>query len=217
MIRVSTMAVGLAMVLWAAGSAVAQKISLQNPAAFKDQAPETYQVRFDTSAGEFVIQVTRDWAPIGADRFYNLVKNGFYDGVRFYRAMPGFMAQFGVHGNPTVAAIWSRATIGADPVKQSNKPMFVTFAMGQKPDTRTTQLFINFRDNSSSLDRLGFAPIGEIISGKAAAAKIYTGYGDVVPRGKTGPDTARLYKEGNAYLEKEFPKLDFIKQATIEK
>lgn len=214
MIRISTLGAIAVALSVATGNAAAQKISLLNPAAFKDQAPATYNVRFETSAGVFLAKVTREWAPKAADRFYNLVKNGFYDGIRFHRVMPNFMAQFGVNGNPTVAGIWSRATFAPDPVKQSNKKMFLTFAMGGSPATGSTQVFINYRDNGS-LDGQGFAPFGEIVEGQDVAAKLYSGYGDVQPRGK-GPDNARLFKEGAAYLEKEFPKLDYIKTATIE-
>lgn len=210
---VAPIAFGLALSV-SAGIAAAQKISLMNPAAFKAEAPATYNVKFDTSAGVFVAKVTRGWAPKAADRFYNLVKNGFYDGIRFHRVMPNFMAQFGVNGNPTVAGIWSRATFAPDPVKQSNKKMFLTFAMGGSPASGSTQVFINYRDNAN-LDAQGFAPFGEIVEGQDVAAKLYSGYGDVQPRGK-GPDNARMFKEGVAYLEKEFPKLDYIKQATIE-
>ena len=212
MTRVS-LAVGVA-VLLAGVTATAQKISLMNPAAFKDEAPATYNVRFETSAGVFVAKVTRQWAPRAADRFYNLVKNGFYDGIRFHRVMPNFMAQFGIHTNPTVAGIWSRATFAPDPVKQSNKKMFLTFAMGGNPAMGSVQVFINYRDNGN-LDGQGFAPFGEIVEGQQVAAKLYDGYGDVRPRGK-GPDNARMFKEGVGYLEKEFPKLDYIKTATIQ-
>ncbi|MDO8676984.1 MAG: peptidylprolyl isomerase [Acidobacteriota bacterium] len=215
MTRVWTaIAVGLA--LWiSAGAVAAQKISLMNPAAFKDEAPPTYNVRFDTSAGVFVVKVTRDWAPKAADRFYSLVKNGFYDGIRFHRAVPNFMTQFGVHGNPTVANIWSRASFTPDPVKHGNKRMTLTFAMGGKPSTATTQVFINARDNSN-LDGQGFAAFGEVVEGQDVAGKLFNGYGDAPSRGGQGPDNARMAKEGNAYLEKEFPKLDYIKAATLE-
>ena len=198
-----------------AATVAAQKISLMNPAAFKDEAPATYNVKFDTSAGVFVVRVTRDWAPKAADRFYNLVKNGFYDGIRFHRAVPNFMTQFGVHGNPTVANIWTRAPFSPDKVKHGNKRMTLTFAMGGNPATATTQVFINVRDNSN-LDGQGFAAFGEVVEGQDIAGKLYSGYGDAPSRGGNGPDNARLAKEGNAYLEKDFTKLDHIKQATIE-
>ena len=210
----TAIAVGLALCL-SAGTVAAQKISLMNPAAFKDEAPATYNVKFETSAGVFVVKVTRDWAPRAADRFYSLVKNGFYDGIRFHRAVPNFMTQFGVHGNPTVANIWSRASFTPDPVKHGNKRMTLTFAMGGKPSTATTQVFINVRDNSN-LDGQGFAAFGEVVEGQDVAGKLFNGYGDAPSRGGHGPDNARMAKEGNAYLEKEFPKLDYIKAATIE-
>ena len=206
----------LALATFVAASAAAQAPSLKNPASLKEQAPATYKARFDTSAGVFVIQVTRDWAPLGADRFYNLVKSGFYDDTRFFRAIEGFMVQFGIHGDPTVSAAWRNARIGIDPVKQGNKPMRITYAMGGSPDTRTTQVFINFVDNSGGLDKLGFASFGEVVEGQDVVKKIFTGYGEGAPRGK-GPEQGRIQMEGNAYLNKDFPKLDYIKKATIEK
>jgi peptidyl-prolyl cis-trans isomerase A (cyclophilin A) len=196
-------------------SALAQKPSLKNPASLNEKAPATYKARFDTSAGVFVIQVNRDWAPLGADRFYNLVKNGFYDDARFFRAISGFMVQFGIHPDPAVSAAWRNARIGVDPVKESNKPMYITYAMGASPDTRTTQVFINF-GNNAQLDKMGFAPFGQVIEGQDVVNKIFTGYGEGAPRGK-GPEQGRIQMEGNAYLNKDFPKLDFIKKATIEK
>ena len=214
MIRFTALALAIGVALVA--PAAAQAPSLKNPASLKEQAPATYKARFDTSAGVFVIQVTRDWAPLGADRFYNLVKNGFYDDTRFFRAIDGFMVQFGIHGDPTVSAAWRNARIGVDPVKQGNKPMRITYAMGGSPDTRTTQVFINFVDNSGGLDKLGFASFGEVVEGQDVVKKIFTGYGEGAPRGK-GPEQGRIQMEGNAYLNKDFPKLDHIKKATIEK
>jgi peptidyl-prolyl cis-trans isomerase A (cyclophilin A) len=187
---------------------------LGNPAALNEKAPDTYKAQLDTSKGTVVITVHRDWAPLGADRFYNLVKNGFYDDVRFFRVITGFMAQFGIHGTPAVASAWRSARIKDDPVKQSNKRGFVTFATAG-PDTRTTQLFINFRDNGS-LDGQGFAPFGEVTTGMDVVDKIFNGYGEGAPRGK-GPDQGRLQAEGNAYLAKDFPNMDYIKSATIAK
>jgi peptidyl-prolyl cis-trans isomerase A (cyclophilin A) len=187
---------------------------LSNPAALNEKAPDTYKAQLDTSKGTVVITVHRDWAPNGADRFYNLVKNGFYDDVRFFRVISGFMAQFGIHGTPAVASAWRSARIKDDPVKQSNKRGFVTFATAG-PDTRTTQLFINFRDNGS-LDGQGFAPFGEVTTGMDVVDKIFNGYGEGAPRGK-GPDQGRLQAEGNAYLAKDFPNMDYIKSATIAK
>jgi peptidyl-prolyl cis-trans isomerase A (cyclophilin A) len=208
-------ALALAAAVMLPATALAQKPSLKNPASLNEKAPATYKVRFDTSAGVFVVEVTRDWAPLGADRFYNLVKNGFYDDARFFRAISGFMVQFGIHADPAVSAAWRNARIGVDPVKESNKPMYITYAMGGTPDTRTTQVFINF-GNNASLDKMGFAPFGRVIEGQDVVNKIFTGYGEGAPRGK-GPEQGRIQAEGNAYLNKEFPKLDYIKKATIEK
>lgn len=208
-------ALALAAAVMLPATALAQKPSLKNPASLNEKAPATYKVRFDTSAGVFVVQVNRDWAPLGADRFYNLVKNGFYDEARFFRAISGFMVQFGIHADPAVSAVWRNARIGVDPVKESNKPMYITYAMGGTPDTRTTQVFINF-GNNAQLDKMGFAPFGQVIEGQAVVNKIFTGYGEGAPRGK-GPEQGRIQAEGNAYLNKEFPKLDYIKKATIEK
>jgi peptidyl-prolyl cis-trans isomerase A (cyclophilin A) len=189
--------------------------SLKNPAALKETAPDVFKARFDTSAGPFVVEVHREWAPHGADRFYNLVKNGFYDDARFFRVISGFMVQFGIHADPAVSAAWRQAMLPRDPVKQSNRRGYITYAMGASPDTRTTQVFINFGDNSN-LDSMGFAPFGRVVSGMDAVDKIYSGYGEGAPRGR-GPDQGRTQMEGNAYLTKEFPKLDYIKKATIEK
>lgn len=197
-----------------AGQADAKLAKLRNPAALNEQAPPTYKANFDTSKGRFVIQVTRAWAPRGADRFYNLVKNGYYDDVRFFRVIPNFMAQFGIHGNPSVMAAWRAARIQDDPVKQSNLRGYVVFATAG-PNTRTTQIFINFKDNSG-LDKQGFAPFGEVVEGMDIVDQIYSGYGEGAPRGK-GPDQGRLNAEGNAYLMKDFPRLDYIKSATIGK
>jgi peptidyl-prolyl cis-trans isomerase A (cyclophilin A) len=188
---------------------------LSNPAALTETAPAKYTANFDTSAGTFVITVQRDWAPHGADRFYNLVKNGFFNETRFFRAIPNFMVQFGIHGTPAVAAAWRNARLPVDKVVQSNRRGFVTYAMGGSPDTRTTQVFINFRDNTN-LDGMGFAPFGQVTSGMDVVDKIYTGYGEGAPRG-SGPDQGRIQSEGNAYLMKSFPKLDYVKTATIGK
>jgi peptidyl-prolyl cis-trans isomerase A (cyclophilin A) len=204
-----TVTVGLA-----AQADLAKVAKLQKPAELNEQAPATFRANLDTSKGAIVITVHREWAPVGADRFYNLVKNGFYDDVRFFRVIPGFMAQFGIHGNPAVAAAWRPAQIKDDPVKQTNKRGYVTFATAG-PNTRTTQLFINFGDNAG-LDKQGFAPFGEVTAGMDVVDKIYSGYGEGAPRGK-GPDQGRTQSEGNAYLTKEFPRLDYIKSATIGK
>ena len=182
---------------------------LRNPALLKEQAPATYKAKFDTSAGVFVIEVHRDWAPLGADRFYNLVKNGFYDDVRFFRVLDGFMAQFGMSGNPGLSAAWRTQQLKDDPVKQSNKRGYVTFAHAG-PNTRTTQVFINFQDNAN-LDSQGFPPFGQVVQGMEVVDKLYSGYGR-----NNVPDQGRITTEGNAYLTKAYPKLDYVKKATIE-
>ncbi len=196
----------------------ATNAALKTPATLKEMAPATFKVDFDTSGGMFTVEVHRDWAPNGVDRFYNLVKNGYFENVRFFRVVPGFMVQFGIHGDPALNGVWQSARIPRDPVKQSNTRGFLTYAMQggpQGPDTRTVQMFISFGDNSF-LDGQGFAPFGKVSKGMDVVDKIYGGYGDAPPQGK-GPDQGRVQSEGNAYLTKEFPKLDYIKKATIEK
>lgn len=179
-----------------------------------EQAPDTYRARFETSKGDFVIEVHRDWAPNGADRFYNLVRSGYYDGVRFFRVIDGFMAQFGMHPDPLVTAQWRAAQIQDDPVVESNTRGRVTFAMTGQPNSRTTQVFINYRDNSN-LDEMGFAPIGEVVEGMEVVDQLYSGYGEGAPRG-SGPDQAQIQARGNEYLNAEFPELDYIVHASIE-
>jgi peptidyl-prolyl cis-trans isomerase A (cyclophilin A) len=186
---------------------------LSNPASLNEKAPATYKVKFDTSKGAFVVEVHRDWAPNGADRFYNLVKNGFYNDARFFRVISDFMVQFGINGNPKISAVWRDANIKDDPVKASNKRGYITFATAG-PDTRTTQVFINFANNAG-LDDQGFAPFGQVISGMDVVDSLYSGYGEGAPQGH-GPNQGVVQSMGNAYLDKAFPKLDYIKTATIE-
>ena len=187
--------------------------NLSDPASLNEQAPATYKVKFDTSKGPFVIEVQRDWAPNGADRFYNLVKNGFYDNTRFFRVIPGFMVQFGINGDPNIAAAWRAANIKDDPVKQSNARGMVTFATAG-PNTRTTQVFVNF-GNNNFLDRQGFSPFGKVVSGMDVVDALYSGYGEGAPAGQ-GPDQGLIQQQGNAYLGQGFPKLDYVNKATIE-
>ena len=187
---------------------------LSNPASLNEKAPDVYKVKFDTSQGTFEIEVHRDWAPNGADRFFNLVKNGFYNDTRFFRVIKGFMVQFGISGNPKISQVWRNANIPDDPVEESNLRGFVTFATAG-PNTRTSQVFINYGDNPS-LDGQGFAPFGKVISGLDGVQHLYSNYGEGAPRGE-GPDQSRVQTEGNAYLQKNFPQLDYIKKATIEK
>jgi peptidyl-prolyl cis-trans isomerase A (cyclophilin A) len=186
---------------------------LSNPASLNEKAPATYKVKFDTSKGAFVVEVHRDWAPNGADRFYNLVKNGFYNDARFFRVISDFMVQFGINGNPKISAVWRDANIKDDPAKASNKRGYITFATAG-PDTRTTQVFINFANNAG-LDDQGFAPFGQVISGMDVVDSLYSGYGEGAPQGH-GPNQGVVQSMGNAYLDKAFPKLDYIKTATIE-
>jgi cyclophilin family peptidyl-prolyl cis-trans isomerase len=196
---------------WSTASLIALALGLL-AAAPADATPATYRARFETSAGTFVIEVQRDWAPQGADRFYELVKSGFYDGQRFFRVLSGFMAQFGIHGDPKVSAAWRGRRILDDPVRQSNTRGMVSFATAG-PNTRTTQIFINY-GNNASLDAMGFAPFGKVVEGMAVVDHLFAGYGEGAPQGR-GPDQGRIQGEGNAYLEHDFPKLDYVKKATI--
>ena len=205
----------MASLSFAVAPAAAQDAAkLTNPAQLTETAPDKYQVKFDTSKGEFIVEVTRAWAPNGADRFYNLVKNGFYDNCRFFRAIEGFMVQFGISGDPKISKVWRAANIKDDPVKQSNKRGFITFAMSSQPNSRTTQVFINYNDRNSQLDSSGFAPFGKVITGMNVVDSLYNGYGEGAPSGK-GPDQGMVQSQGNAYLEKSFPKLDYIKTAAL--
>jgi len=176
-----------ALALALAAPASAQDLS--NPAALREQAPPVYKAKFDTTKGTFVIEVTRIWSPNGADRFYNLVKNGFYDNVRFFRVISGFMVQFGISGDPKLSAPWREAQIKDDPVKQSNKRGYITYAMAG-PNTRTSQVFINFADNAN-LDQSGFSPFGRVVSGMDVVNKLNAEYGEGAPRGR-GPDQSRV-------------------------
>ncbi len=181
--------------------------ALLHPAQLKARAPETFEATFETTKGNFVIQVTRAWAPLGADRFYNLVKHGFYNGDPFFRVMPGFVVQFGLTGNPSVNKAWQNANFPDEPVKERNLIGTVTFAKTSLPNSRTTQLFINLGDNSR-LDSMGFAPFGRVISGMDVVQSIYSGYGQE-------PDQGQIGDHGSAYFLKAYPRLDLIKSAKI--
>ncbi|HNT97206.1 MAG TPA: peptidylprolyl isomerase [Elusimicrobiales bacterium] len=185
--------------------------ALLNPSQLTEQAPASFKVLFKTTKGDFTLEVNRDWSPLGADRFYNLVKNGYFTDIAFFRVIGGFMAQFGIHGEPKVSAAWRGARIQDDPVKESNKRGYISYAMAG-PNTRTTQLFINFGDNSQ-LDSMGFSPFGKVVSGMEVVDAIYNGYGEGAPNGR-GPDQGRVQMQGNAYLKADFPKLDYIKSAS---
>jgi peptidyl-prolyl cis-trans isomerase A (cyclophilin A) len=180
--------------------------ALMHPATLNAKAPESYQVKFATTKGDFVIQITRAWAPLGADRFYNLVKHGFFTDAAFFRVVPGFIIQFGLSADPAVNKVWQNANIKDDRVTQSNKPGYLTFATAG-PNTRTTQLFINF-GNNTFLDSQGFAPFGQVTSGMDVVQKLYSGYGEK-------PDQGSITAQGRAYLDKNFPNIDSIKSATI--
>jgi peptidyl-prolyl cis-trans isomerase A (cyclophilin A) len=182
---------------------------LKDPASLTEQAPATYLSRFETNQGVFVIEAHREWAPNAADRFYNLVKNGFYDNARFFRVLGGFMAQFGLNGDPGIQRPWTFAGLPDEPTKQSNTRGFVSFARESSPNSRYTMVFINYKDNSY-LDSEGFPPFGQVVVGMEIAEKLYSGYGR-----NNVPDQRRIISEGNAYLAAEYPKLDFIRRARI--
>ena len=193
--------------LAAAVSLSAQSNKLSDPSVLVETAPALFRARFETSKGAFVIEVHRDWAPIGADRFYNLVKNAFYDGTRFFRVRRGFMAQFGLNGNPEIQSAWQRAFLRDDPVTQKNERGYVTFTTEGRPQSRFTQIFINYADNTR-LDADGFAPFGQVVTGMDVVDKLFA------PPDDEQPDQRRILRDGNEYL-KEFPNLDFVKKATI--
>jgi peptidyl-prolyl cis-trans isomerase A (cyclophilin A) len=186
--------------------------ALLHPALLKEKAPDEYKVQFSTTRGDFVVTVTRVWAPLGADRFYNLVKHHFYDNASFFRVLPNFMAQFGISAYPPVNKVWEPAVIKDDPVTQSNVRGYITFATGG-PNTRTTQVFINFGDNKR-LDHDGFAPFGQVTDGMKVVDMFYDQYGEGAPSGG-GPDQDQIQKQGKPYLDKGWPKLDYIKTTTI--
>jgi peptidyl-prolyl cis-trans isomerase A (cyclophilin A) len=185
----------------------ARGAALLDPSKATAKAPAAYRVRFTTTRGTFVVAVTRAWAPLGADRFYNLVQAGFFEGARFFRVVPRFVVQFGLSGDPRVNEAWQSARIADDPVKQTNARGRITFATAG-PGTRTTQLFINLADNPR-LDQMGFSPFGEVAAeGMSVVSAIYAGYGEL-------PDQGRITTEGNSYLEAQFPKLDYVKKAEV--
>jgi len=185
---------------------------LKDPSKATEKAPETFKVKFNTTKGDFTLEITRAWSPLGVDRFYNLVKGGYFTDIAFFRVISGFMVQFGIHGDPAVAAAWRGARIADDPVKQSNTKGYISYAMAG-PNTRTTQMFINFGDNER-LDGMGFSPFGKVVEGMNVVESIYSGYGEGAPSGM-GPDQGRVQMQGNAYLKAEFPKMDYIKSAAL--
>ncbi len=196
-----------------AGPGPSKHPAMLDPTLAVDKAPDVFKAKFTTSKGDFVVEVTRAWAPLGADRFYNLVKIGYYDDTRFFRVVDGFMVQFGIHGDGAVNTKWRDAHIADDPAKESNKRGMMTFATSG-PNSRTVQVFINYVDANARLDAMGFTPFGKIIDGMAVVDALYKGYGEGAPRG-LGPDQGKLQAQGNEYLNREFPKMDFVKEARI--
>src|SRR5947209_1999424 len=182
---------------------------------WNQKAPDTFLVKVETSKGDFVIEVRRDWSPHGADRFYNLVRAGFFNDSRFFRVRAGFIAQFGIAGDPGIAAVWRNQTFSDDPVRQSNRRGLISFAM-TGPNARTTQLFINLTDNSR-LDDQGFSPIGEVVEGMDVVDKLYAGYGESAGGGMRGGAQAKVFEGGNTYLDREFPLLDKLIRASVLK
>jgi peptidyl-prolyl cis-trans isomerase A (cyclophilin A) len=215
--RTLTLAVSAAVCLALVGcSSPNETQKAQAPAApaKKEPAPALFHVKLDTSKGLVDIEVHRDWAPVGADHFYDLAKNGFYDGDRFFRVVRNFAVQFGINGDPQINQLWANGLLPDDPVKQHNVKGALTYAK-PGPNARTTQLFINLKDNRQTLDGQGFAPIGKVVSGMDVVESLYAFYGDMPPAGQ-GPDPNKIQQQGNEYLETHFPRLDFIKKATAE-
>ena len=195
--------------------------ALRNPsdAFWKTAAPAVYRVKVETTQGDFIMEVHRDWAPIGADRFYNLVRAGFYDDSRFFRVIANRFAQFGIAGDPQVAAVWRNQNIPDDPVREKNIRGTFAFAM-TGPDARTTQIYINTVDQSGApyfQDRQGFAPLGRVVSGMDVVDKLYSGYGESAGGGMRGGKQGRIFEEGNAHLDRDFPKLDKLIRASLGK
>lgn len=206
----TSLAIVLAALAWTGrpeATRQSRPVDLKSPSSLNATAPETFNAVFDTSVGMFVVRVTRAWAPHGADRFYNLVSAGFYNDNRFFRVVPKFMAQFGIHGDPAVSAAWQDATIPAERARVSNTRGRVTFAQGQLASSRTTQVFINYGDNSK-LDLDSFAPFGEVITSMVIVERIYSEYGE-------GIDQGLIIAGGNGLLAKALPRLSYIKTATI--
>ncbi len=191
----------------------AARAALLNPEGsfWAQTAPAIFQVKFETTKGVFILEAHRDWAPQGVDRFYNLVRAGFFDDSRFFRVRTNYIAQFGIPGDPSIARIWRRQTFADDPVRQSNLRGSIGFAM-TGPGTRTTQLYINLVDNRQ-LDAQGFSPIGRVVAGMDVVDSLYAGYGETSGGGMRAGKQDKLFEEGNAYLDREFPKLDKLLRA----
>ena len=188
--------------------------NLLDPSSLTAKAPDEFKVRVETTKGDFVIEAVRFWSPHGTDRFYNLVTSGYFTDVAFFRVLDGFVAQFGIHGDPDVNRAWNSANIQDDEVKQRNQRGTIVFAKTGMPNSRSTQFFLNFQDNFG-LDSQGFSPFGRVAEGMEVVDSLYSGYGEGGPQGR-GPSQDKLQQEGNAYLKRDFPKLDYIKRAVIE-
>lgn len=193
--------------------AAAPAANLADPSKLVEKAPESFKVKFSTTKGDFTLQVSRALSPNGVDRFYNLVKAGYFTDIAFFRVIPGFMGQFGIHGDPVISAAWRGANIQDDTVKGSNVRGAITFAKTGAPNSRSTQFFINLVDNPN-LDAMGFSPFGKVVDGMDVVDKLNGEYGEGAPRGR-GPDQGRVQAEGNKYLKAEFPRLDYLKSASI--
>jgi peptidyl-prolyl cis-trans isomerase A (cyclophilin A) len=178
------------------------------------QAPEEFHVKFETTKGDFVMEVVRAWAPRGADRFYELIEDKFYDGSRFFRVRPKFVVQFGINKDPKVSELWRQMKLPDDPVVQKNARGFVSFAK-DGPGSRTTQIFINLANNSQRLDTTGFAPFARVVEGMDVVDKLYASYGEVQSLGGGGPDPQKIEGIGEEYLERSYPRLDKITRAAL--
>lgn len=200
----------------AAAQASGGSPALLDPSLAKEQAPATYRVRLETTKGNVVLELHRDWSPEGADRFYNLVKAGFFEHVAFFRALDDFMVQFGMSGEPAVQRAWNAYPIPDDPAAgHSNERGTITFAKKGTPNSRTTQVFINIKQQgNAALDSMGFTPFGKVVEGMDVVDSFYRGYGEGAPKGP-GPNQMLIEKEGNAYLERDFPKLDWLEKAVL--
>jgi peptidyl-prolyl cis-trans isomerase A (cyclophilin A) len=196
------------------GCSSSNEAKKEAPAARKEPAPDVFKVSMDTSKGMVVLEIHRDWAPAGADHFYNLVKTGFFDGARFFRVIRDFVVQFGIAADPKTNELWANANLPDDPVRKPNTKGTITYAK-RGPNTRSTQLFINLKNNSEALDKDGFAPIGLVVEGMDVVESFYNAYGEMAPRGG-GPDPMMIASQGNEYLLSRFPRLDFIKKASVQ-
>lgn len=203
------LAAATALAVCAIPAALAAPEKLMDPAKVTATAPATFKAKFETTKGNFVVEVHRDWSPNGADRFYALVKNGYYDGIKFFRVVKGFVVQWGIHGDPAIASKWLQSNIQDDPVKASNTRGMITYAMSSAKNSRSVQLFINL-GNNAGLDGKGFAPFGKVTEGMEVVDQLNGEYGETITQLQ-----GRIASEGNAFLEKMYPNLDGIKKATI--